>query len=362
MFAFTDDAAKHWSTPRPINNPVRRSAGGDIAIGPGGKVYACWAGVTDVSPFREIFVGFAASSNGGTNWNVRENAFDINGITGVLANKNNIRVNGLPAIAVDTTQGPRRGWIYIVTGQKDLSPAGSDPDIILYRSTDEGLTWSAGIRVNQDPLNNGKSQYFPSVHIDKYGAVNIIFYDDRRTTNDSTGVFLARSTDGGDSWTEFEISDHHFRPSPIGGLGQGYQGDNIDLTSTDSKLIPVWMDNSTGMYQIWSVSIDFSDVNDLDEANPAKSAGLTQNYPNPFFSGTKIGYKITSSGFVSLTIHDILGNEVIELVNEIKPPGNYVVDFNFVGYSKTRALKSGIYICRLRLNDRTETKRMIFMK
>ncbi len=134
MMSYTDDGAQNWSSPQQINNPPNRSAGGDIAIGPEGQVYVCWAGVTEVSPFREIYVGFAASDNGGESWNISENAYNVSGINGQLENKENIRVNGLPSIAVDETEGPRKGWIYIVTGQKDLAPAGSDPDIILNRS------------------------------------------------------------------------------------------------------------------------------------------------------------------------------------------------------------------------------------
>ncbi len=368
MHAYTDDGARHWSTPVPINNPSNRSAGGDIAIGPDGKIYTCWAGVQDVSPFKEILVGFASSSNGGADWQVTENAFPVNGINGVLANKNNIRVNGLPGIAVDTTNGPRKGWIYIVTGQKAFAPAGSDPDIVLYRSTDGGATWSAGIRVNQDPLNNGKTQYFPSMHLDKYGALNIIFYDDRRTTNDSAGVFLARSMDGGDTWTEFEISDHHFRPAPIGGLGQGYQGDNIDLTSTDTKLIPLWMDNSTGLYQIWTVPIDFSEINGIHEINNPALMSLQPNTPNPFSDHTTIGFRVETAGHVSLKIFDVLGNEVAELVNEWKYPGNYRVTFNPSTLTGSHTLtgsapmKNGIFIVRLTLHDRVETQRMIYIK
>ena len=361
MVAYTDDAAKHWITPKPINNPVNRSAGGDIAIGPGGTLYACWAGVIDVTPFNEILVGFASSSNGGEDWSVTENAFAVNGITGVLPNKKNIRVNGLPGIAVDTTNGIRRGWIYIVSGQKNLAPAGSDPDIILYRSTDGGITWSQGIRVNQDALNNGKTQYFPSMHIDKFGAINIIFYDDRHTTNDSAGVFLARSLDGGNSWSEYMISDHNFQPAPIGYLGQGYQGDNIDITSTDSRLIPVWMDNSTGIYQIWTVPIDFSDVNHIGEVDRSDVAGLKQNYPNPFTNNTMIGFRITSVGHVSLKIYDLSGNELLDLVNEIKYPGYYEVEFNPALINKSNFTANGMYILRLTLQDRVDTKRMIFI-
>ena len=361
-FAFTDNGAQRWNTPQQINNPTNRSAGGDITTGPNGEIYVCWAGVTNTSPFKEIFVGFASSTNGGTNWTVTENAFDVNGITGVLANKGNIRVNGLPSIAVDTTNGPNHGWIYIVTGQKELAPAGSDPDIILNRSTDGGQTWSSAIRVNQDSVNNGKTQYFPTVHIDKFGAVNVIFYDDRNTSNDSAGVFLARSTDGGDSWTEFEISDHNYKPVPIGGLGQGYQGDNIDITSTNSKLWPVWMDNSSGIYQIWTTPIDFSTVDVEDVHTEPSTFKLEQNYPNPFNPSTIIRFQISEPGFVSLKVFDVLGNEIAVLVNEDKPIGYYKVEFNTSNLLNNNNLNSGIYFYRLMINEVSKAKAMILLK
>ena len=105
-------------------------------------------------------------------------------------------------------------------------------------------------------LNNGKYQFFPGITVDELGGVNIIFYDDRNTTSDSSGVFLARSTDSGNSWSEYQISDMNFTPIAIGGLGQGYMGDNIDITSVGNNLFPVWMDNRTGIFQMWSVPIE----------------------------------------------------------------------------------------------------------
>ncbi len=361
MYSFTDNGGQSWSNPFQINNPSHRSAGGDIAVGRNGEVYACWAGVTESSPFKEILIGFASSLNGGETWNVNENAFEVNGITGILSNKENIRVNGLPGIAVDTTSSSRQGWIYIVTGQKDLAPAGSDPDIILYRSENGGQSWSDGIRVNQDALSNGKTQYFPTVHIDKYSGVNVIFYDDRNTTMDSTGVFLARSENGGDSWTEFEISDHNFKPSPIGGLGQGYQGDNIDITSTDSTLWPLWMDNSTGTYQIWTGPLHFTEVNAVEEfSSRSASFKLKQNTPNPFCTGTSIGYELLSSGFVSLNIYDSWGNILVNLVNEFKTPGKYEIEFDPTKAISIQKLNSGIFFYRLSVNGKSETKSFIF--
>jgi hypothetical protein len=362
MFSYTDDGAQHWSTQSQINHPTIRSAGGDCTIGPNGTIYTCWAGVTDFSPFKEILVGFASSTDGGGNWEIIENAFAINGISGVLANKNNIRVNSLPSIATDTTNGPRRGWIYIVSGQKDLAPAGTDPDIVLNRSHDGGLTWSAGIRVNQDALNNGKTQYFPAIHVDKYGGIDILFYDDRNTTNDSAGVFLARSLDGGDTWAEFEISDHHFKPAPIGGLGQGYQGDNIDISSTDSKLIPVWMDNSSGLYQLWSTPVRFTDINGIgDPVHKQGNLVLEQNHPNPFQFNTRIGYQLSETGLVSVKVFDVFGNEVADLVNEIKGAGNYEVNFDLSEQKIDHSLKSHIYFYCLKVNGFSQTRKMILL-
>jgi hypothetical protein len=361
MFSYTDDGAISWSTALPINNPDQRSAGGDIAVGPNGEVYVCWAGVTDVSPFRETHVGFAASVDGGEGWEIDEYAFPMNGITGILENKDNIRVNGLPSIAVDTNDGPRKGWIYVVTGQRELDPAGTDPDIILHRSGDGGKSWSAAIRVNQDELNNGKTQYFPAIHVDRFGAVNVLFYDDRFTTNDSTGVMLARSTDGGDSWTEYLVSDHNSRPTPIGGLGQGYQGDNIDLTSTSTTLWPVWMDNSTGIYQVWTTPIGFDLIDGIgDSRSESGKLWLSQNQPNPFTRETQIIYHLRERGFVLLQLVDLTGQTIHTLVSENQSPGTFSLQLNADIYLPGK--QKGIYYLKLSQNGHAVYRKMIFIR
>lgn len=358
MFSFTDDGAKNWSEPFQINSPSQRCAGGDITVGPQGEVYVCWSGVTDVSPFKETYVGFASSQSGGVSWEVTEEAFEMDGITGILPNKENIRVNGLPGIAVDTTDGDRRGWIYIVTGQKNRSPAGTDPDIILNRSTDGGKTWSPAIRVNQDELNNGKTQYFPSVNVDQYGGVNVMYFDDRFTTNDSTGVMLSRSMDGGSTWREYLVSDHNYKPEPIGGLGQGYQGDNIDLTSTNSEIWPVWMDNSTGNYQIWTAPISFESLDGFDEKEEAiLGLSLEQNFPNPFKESTTINYRLSKSGFVSLKVFDSFGMQVANLVDKKQMPGSYEVVFNMSEFATRKT--EGVFFYRLQQNEQLMTRSMI---
>ncbi len=356
-FSYTDDGGANWTAPAQINSPSQRSQGAELSIGPGGRMNLCWAGVLNTSPFTEDFVGFATSTNGGATWAITENAYDANGIQGTFPQKGNIRVNGLPKIATDLSGGSRHGWIYIVTAEKNLAPAGSDPDIIFHRSTNNGATWSAGIRVNRDAMNNGKMQFFPAIHVDNGGGINVLYYDDRNTTSDSATVYLSRSIDGGNSWTDIRVGTNTFRPQAIGGLGQGYQGDNISMTSLGNTLWPVWMDNSTGLYQIWTSPIDIAALSvELNETFVPEKFELLQNYPNPFNPTTQVRFRIARSGFVNMRVVDLHGREVRTLVNEELKPGSYSATFNAEG------LASGVYFYQLRSEGIQQTRKMLLVR
>jgi 5'-nucleotidase / UDP-sugar diphosphatase len=83
---------------------------------------------------------------------------------------------------------------------------------------------------------------------------------------------------------------------------------------------------------------------------------LEQNYPNPFNPSTTIKYSIPDNSFVTLKVYDIIGNELVTLVNEERSPGSYEVLFNASEYS------SGIYIYALRTDAFTQTKKMMLIK
>ena len=360
--SWTDDGGATWSTARRINSPSQRSSGADIAIRSDGTLHVSWAGVTASSPFTEVLGGAARSSDGGQSWTVSETAFSMNGIQGVLSTKSNIRVNGLPRIDIDNSGGPRDGWLYVVTTEINQAPAGSDPDVVLRRSTDGGTTWSAGIRVNRDALSNGAIQYFPAPHVDEGGGLNVLFYDDRNTSSDSTGVMLARSTDGGDTWVEVEISDHNFRPVPIGGLGQGYQGDNIDLASSQGRLIPLWMDNSSGEYQIWTAPVEIRAVA-IGGGDPTRPEGffLGRNYPNPFNPETTVEFGVGNAEWVTLTVYDMLGRAVRTLVDGPMAAGRHVSRWD--GRDDAgRSAVSGVYLYRLVAGSFVETRKMLLAR
>ncbi len=257
VVSYTTDLGATWTAPITVLAPGggHYQQGVNGTVGANGDAYIAWQSPMAGSPYTGLGVGFAKSTDGGATWAGQDIAYACNGIRGTLTQKAGIRVNDFPSMAVDRSGGGRNGWIYIVTAEQNLAPAGSDPDIIMHRSTNGGATWSAGIRVNQDALNNGKIQYMPWMVVDNAGGLNVVYYDDRNTTSDSATVFVSRSLDGGNTWTDFEVSDRHFRPAPIPGLAGGYQGDYIGITAANGKIYPYWCDNRTGIYQAFVTSV-----------------------------------------------------------------------------------------------------------
>ena len=83
---------------------------------------------------------------------------------------------------------------------------------------------------------------------------------------------------------------------------------------------------------------------------------LSQNYPNPFNPTTTIQFSIPKDDFVKLTVYDINGKVVRELVNGYKFAGKYNVEFNATGYA------SGIYYYRLEAGQYNNTQRMVLIK
>ena len=88
-----------------------------------------------------------------------------------------------------------------------------------------------------------------------------------------------------------------------------------------------------------------------------KEFRLSQNYPNPFNPTTKIQYDLPKDVKVKLIIYDILGREVIRLVNnEFKQAGRYTVEFNGNNYA------SGVYFYRIEAAEFVQSKKMVLVK
>ena len=103
----------------------------------------------------------------------------------------------------------------------------------------------------------------------------------------------------------------------------------------------------------------FSPLTDIESENSLTTPNefvLCQNYPNPFNPSTKISWQSSVAGWQTLKVYDVLGKEVVTLVDEEKPAGRYEVQFN------ASNLSSGVYIYTLKVNGVAYSKNMILLR
>ena len=109
----------------------------------------------------------------------------------------------------------------------------------------------------------------------------------------------------------------------------------------------------------------FTDVEEEEEnLSRVKEFSLSQNYPNPFNPVTRIQYTVGSSQTpipTTLKIYNVRGKLVRTLVNEPKQPGSYQVIWDGSN-EKGEEVASGIYFCRLKVGDNSQTKKMVLIK
>lgn len=185
--------------------------------------------------------------------------------------------------------------------------------------------------------NNGNNwiiQNLPSI----YGAIDLYFHNS--FTGWGAGGFgkVTKSVNSGFNWGYqdvpfFTVNNIFFLDNQTGWCG----GNGIAKTTNGGGNITY-----IGIQQISS-----------EIPNQFK---LEQNYPNPFNPVTNIKYQIIKNSFVRLIIYDMLGKEIIMLVNQPQTAGIYLVDWN------ANSLPSGTYFYKLITDNYTETKKMILLK
>jgi len=233
----------------------------------------------------------------------------------------------------------------------------------VYRSTDQGLTWTS----SNTP---GYVSYGPHFNSSTEGL----------SANFSDGRFY-KSTDGGASWdvSQGAVS----RPvTCISGVGRGFWATMGGSIAYSGNAGQSWSFSAPGHGGITPLSaISFSPVispvngwavgasglilhykhggtapSGTDDQSSKENFCMDQNYPNPFSSTTAIRYRVSKTGTVILNIYDVIGNELVTLVNENKSPGDYSIEWNATG------VETGIYFCRLQNETSVVVRKMLLIR
>ncbi len=184
-------------------------------------------------------------------------------------------------------------------------------------STDEGVRWKS-------PSNVLSKEYIRSMTSDRNGTLYA-----------TTLRAMYTSTDLGETWNSISDGLHLYVLNRVFVSSKGY----IYLGSQQD-----------GLYR--SVSPVFQINPSLIET----SYRLYPNYPNPFNPSTTIVFNLPTTSLVTLTIYDMLGQEVATLVNEELAAGQYSRMWN------ASAMPSGVYFYRLQAGTYTESKRLLLLR
>ena len=228
-------------------------------VGPDGQIYVSWAG--------PLGLMFDKSTDGGATFGNDIFVSDIPGgwdyaISGIY------RANGLPITACDTgSTSPYEGNIYI--NWSDQRNGSTNTDVFFVKSTDGGNTWTTPLRVNDDATT--REQFFTWMTIDQTtGFIYTCFYDRRNTTGSTTDVFVARSTDGGNTFEDFKVNQSSFTPT-----SSVFFGDYTNIAAYNRMVYPMWMSLDNYSLSVWTAII-----NDTTSSVPVELTDFYSNVSN----------------------------------------------------------------------------------
>ena len=259
MFSRSRNGGATWSTPVALATGCAGSA--MPAVAANGDVYVAWFDCSTV--LREVV---RKSSNGGSTFGPVTTAAPVARFCPFALAGSSFRfLNGLaPSIATDPTSAKR---VFLTSSSCTRD---RHADVYAVRSLDSGASWSAPVRMNDDPPDDQRDQFFPAITVDDAGVVRAMWGDDRLDTVNPDGrdydIFGAESLDHGATFgPNARISD--VASNPDDDWSGTFIGDYFSIAPCGTA---VWTDLRNGIEDIYAAA---PDANGDGKADRCRSHG-----------------------------------------------------------------------------------------
>jgi len=203
----------------------------------------------------------------------------------------------------------------------------------------------------------------------KYASLTRGKYYAFTTTNPSVYIFARNYNSSGEiiipihNFSGAAVTNPNFSRNDFSGLPVGEYTLTDLLTDTDAGRLTIASNGAINCSPAISIAAYGSAILKADKVTGVEeqiervnSFSLEQNYPNPFNPETKITFELPLSGFVKLSVYNLLGEEIKILINGLLEEGNHSVTFDASG------LNSGIYFYKLESGGKSLTKKMTVLK
>jgi len=256
VFSRSTDHGVTWMTP--ISMPVQEFSS-TASVGVDGALYVVGSTFGVLPRFHIIRSSNAQNPAETPTWDLVR-VVNLDGIRALGSVPNPVGLIGQAWVATDHSSGTTRGNVYVLSSVQRSSV--SDPaDVMFSRSTDGGETWSAPVRVNDDPAGNGAWQWFGTMSVAPNGRIDVIFNDTRADpTVTFSELYYTSSSDGGVTWAQnIPVSQpfNHF----LGYPQQNKLGDYYDMISDNTGVSVAYAATFNGEQDVYYFRIGAADCN-----------------------------------------------------------------------------------------------------